>query len=99
YDRQTGKSTDLTTGFDRSANELAWSPDSKTIYFTAENETLEPIYAMEARAGAAPKKLLDGYNAAFSFNADAAVLVTERNSMTSPTELFVAAGDGGGLKQ
>ncbi len=99
YDRQTGKSADLTAAFDRSANDLAWSPDSKTIYFTAENETLQPIYAMEARAGAPPKKLLDGYNVAFSFNADAAVLVTERSSLTSPAELFVAAGDGSGLKQ
>ena len=99
YDRQTGKSMDLTAGFDRSANDLAWSPDSKTIYFTAENETLQPIYAMEARAGVAPKKLLDGYNGAFSFSGDAAVLVTERTSLTSPTELFVAAGDGSGLKQ
>ncbi len=99
YDRQTGKSTDLASGFDRSANDLAWSPDSKTIYFTAENETLQPIYALEARAGAAPKKLLDGYNAAFSFSGDAAVLVTERTSLTSPVELFVAAGDGSGLKQ
>jgi len=99
YDRQTGKSTDLTAGFDRSANDLAWSPDSKTIYFTAENETLQPIYAMEARAGATPKKLLDGYNGAFSFNGDATVVVTERTSLTSPTELFAAAGDGSGLKQ
>jgi len=99
YDRQAGKSTDLTAGFDRSANDLAWSPDSKTIYFTAENETLQPIYAMEARAGAAPKKLLDGYNGAFSFSGDAAGLVTERTSLTSPTELFIAAGDGSGLKQ
>jgi dipeptidyl aminopeptidase/acylaminoacyl peptidase len=98
YDRQTGKSTDLTAGFDRSANELAWSPDSKTIYFTAENETQQPIYALEARAGATPKKLLDGYNGAFCFNGDATVWVTERTSLTSPTELFVAAGDGSGLK-
>ena len=99
YDRQTGKSTDLTAGFDRSAGSLAWSPDSKTIYFTAENETLQPVYAMEARAGATPKKLLDGYNGAFSFSGDASVLVTERTSLTSPTELFVATGDGGGLRQ
>ncbi len=99
YDRQAGKGTDLTAGFDRSANSLAWSPDSKTIYFTAENETLQPIYAMEARAGATPKKLLDGFNGAFSFSGDGSVLVTERTSLISPTELFVAAGDGSGLKQ
>jgi dipeptidyl aminopeptidase/acylaminoacyl peptidase len=99
YDRQAGKSTDLTAGFDRSAHDLAWSPDSKTIYFTAENETLQPIYAMEARAGATPKKLLDGFNGAFSFSGDGSVLVTERTSLTMPTELFVAAGDGSSLKQ
>jgi dipeptidyl aminopeptidase/acylaminoacyl peptidase len=99
YDRQTGKSTDLTAGFDRSANSLAWSPDSKTIYFTAENETLQPIYAMEARVGATPKKLLDGFNGTFSFSGDGSVLLAGRTSLTLPTELFVAAGDGRGLKQ
>src|ERR1700716_3206823 len=35
YDRQSEKIENLSEGFDRSANELAWSPDSKTIYFTA----------------------------------------------------------------
>ena len=47
YDRKSGKSENLSEKFDRSAQELAWSPDSKTIYFTAENETLSPIYSME----------------------------------------------------
>src|SRR6266705_3912375 len=36
YDRQRGKNDNLSEGFDRSADELAWSTDSKTIYFTAE---------------------------------------------------------------
>src|SRR5262249_38962221 len=58
YNRQSGKSENLSEGFDRSANELAWSADSKTIYFTAENETLRPVYAMPARAGAEPKKIV-----------------------------------------
>jgi len=33
YDRQSGKSENLTEGFDRSANELGWPADSKTIFF------------------------------------------------------------------
>ncbi len=70
YDRQTGKSENLSESFDRSATDLAWSPDSKTIYFLAENETLQPVYAMEARAGATPKKLLDGFNTEFAFSGD-----------------------------
>jgi len=99
YERQSGKSQNLSEGFDRSANELAWSPDSKTIYFLAENETLQPVYAMDARAGAAPKKILDGYNAEFAFSADGRTLVTTRNSLTMPNEVFLSSADGSGLKQ
>jgi len=63
YDRQSAKSENLTEGFDRSANELGWSPDSKTIFFTAENETLQPVYAMAARPVGAPKKVIaEGFN-------------------------------------
>jgi dipeptidyl aminopeptidase/acylaminoacyl peptidase len=99
YDRQGEKAENISESFDRSAENLAWAPDSKTIYFTAENETLEPVYSMEARSGATPKKILDGFNVAFSFSADGNTLVTERTSLTMPAELFVAAGDGTGLKR
>jgi len=99
YDRKTEKTENISASFDRSAADLAWSPDSKTIYFTAENETLQPIYSMEPRAGATPKKLLDGFNSAYSFSSDGKILVAERTSLTMPGELFVASGDGSGLKQ
>jgi dipeptidyl aminopeptidase/acylaminoacyl peptidase len=99
YDRQSGKNENLSENFDRSAAGLAWSPDSKTIYFLAENETLQPVYAMEARAGATPKLVLDGFNAEFAFSGDGKTLVTARTSLTVPSEVFVSAGDGSGLKQ
>jgi dipeptidyl aminopeptidase/acylaminoacyl peptidase len=99
YDCQTGKNENLSESFDRWAMELAWSPDSKTIYFLAENETLQPIYAMEPRAGAAPKKVLDGFNAEFAFSGDGRILVATRSSLTMPNEIFVSAADGSGLKQ
>ena len=99
YDRKSGKAENLSEGFDRSAANLSWSQDSKWIYFLAENETLQPLYVMEAHAGATPKKVVDGYNSVYSFSADGKTLVTEMTSLTTPAELFVAAGDGGGLKQ
>src|SRR5437016_10333899 len=71
YDRAAGRIENLTEAFDRSADELAWSPDSKTIYFTAENETQKPVYAMAARVAAQPKQIIsDTYNTAISFSAD-----------------------------
>jgi dipeptidyl aminopeptidase/acylaminoacyl peptidase len=99
YDRQAGKSENLSESFDRSANELAWSPDSKTIYFLAENETLQPVYALEARAGVTPKKILDGFNSEFAFSADGTIMIAMRTSLTMPNELFACSSNGGGLKQ
>lgn len=100
YDRQTGKHDNLSEGFDRSADGLAWSADSKTIYFTAENETLAPIYAMAARAGAEPKKIVaEGFNAYVSLSSDGQALVFARTSLTMPAEVFVASSDGTGVRQ
>jgi len=99
YDRATGKIENLSEGFDRSANELTWATDSKTIYFTAENETQQPIYEMEARVGATPKKIVDSFNNTISLSNDARTLAFERSSLTMPAEIFVAASDGNGVKQ
>jgi dipeptidyl aminopeptidase/acylaminoacyl peptidase len=99
YDRVSGKSENLSEGFDRSATNLAWSPDSKTIYFLAENETQQPVYAMAARPGATPKKLVDGFNSAIEPSEDGKALLLARTSLTMPAELFVAASDGTGLQQ
>jgi dipeptidyl aminopeptidase/acylaminoacyl peptidase len=100
YDRASGKIENLSEGFDRSANDLAWSADSKTIYFTAENETQQPIYAMAARAGAEPKKIIaDSYNTAISLSQDGKTLVFERTSLTMPAEVFAAASDGSNARQ
>jgi dipeptidyl aminopeptidase/acylaminoacyl peptidase len=100
YDRQTGKNENISEGFDRSANELAWSADSKTIYFTAENETLQPVYAMAARAGAEPRKVItEGFNTGISLSGDGKTLVFERTSLTMPFEVFAAASDGSGVRQ
>jgi dipeptidyl aminopeptidase/acylaminoacyl peptidase len=101
YDRQSGKNENLTeTSFDRSAEQLAWSADSKKIFFVAENETLQPVYAMEARAGAQPQKVVaDEYNTGLSVSQDGKTLVFERTSLTMPAELFAAKSDGSGAHQ
>jgi dipeptidyl aminopeptidase/acylaminoacyl peptidase len=98
YDRATGRSENLSEGFDRSATNLAWSPDSKTIYFLAENQTLQPVYEMETKSGATPKKLVDGFNAAMQLSADGKTLLLTRTSLTIPSEVFVAASDGTELR-
>src|ERR1700730_8630903 len=100
YDRQSGKIENLSEGFDRSANELNWSADSKTIFFTAENETLQPVYAMAARVGAEPKKVVaDSFNTGLTSRGDGKTLAFERTSLTTPAEVFVAGSDGSAARQ
>ena len=100
YDRQAGKASSLTDNFDRSAADLGWSSDSKSIYFSAENETLSPIYAIAPQAGATPRKLIgDGFNSAISVSADGKTLAFERTNLTMPAEVFAANADGTNVRQ
>src|SRR5467141_2019103 len=100
YDRQTGKIENLSETFDRSADGLAWSADSKTLFFTAENETLQPVYAMAARVGAEPKKVIaESFNTGLTISSDGKALAFERTSLTVPAEVFVASSDGSAARQ
>ena len=100
YDRQAGKSEDLTPAFDRGAEQLAWSADSKKIFFTAENETLQPVYALEARAGAQPQRVVaEDFNTGISISKDGKTLAFERTSLAMPAEVFAAKSDGSAARQ
>ncbi len=92
YDRATGKSTDLTPNFDRWVDSIAWSPDSKTIYFTAGNEGQNPIYSLKIdQPSAWPMQLVAGYNDSPAPTPDGKTLVFNRNSIAAPNEIYTAA--------
>jgi dipeptidyl aminopeptidase/acylaminoacyl peptidase len=100
YDRQSGKHTALNEKFDHSAENIFWSPDSKTIYFTAEDQTVHPIYSVAATPGAEPKQIVkDTYNSEVSLSRDGRTLVFSRVSMTAPFEVYVANSNGTGARQ
>jgi dipeptidyl aminopeptidase/acylaminoacyl peptidase len=100
FDRQSGKNEELAAKFDRNAEGLAWSAGSKTIYFTAENETQQPVYAMEARVGAEPKQIIkDSFNLGLSLSKDGSTLIFGRTSLAMPAEVFAAKTDGSGVRQ
>jgi len=59
YDRQSGKSENLSEGFDRSANDLAWSRTARRFISPRRNETQQPVYCVAARRRARkPKKII-----------------------------------------
>jgi len=91
YERSTGKITDMTPNFDRWVDSMAWSPDSKTIYFTAENEGEAPIYALDiTKSTSWPMELVSGFNDGPTPTADGKLLVFDRMSIEAPNEIYIA---------
>src|SRR3989441_6968865 len=100
YERAAGRIENLSETFDRSADGLAWSADSKTIYFTAEDETLQPVYSIPACSCGLPTKVIaEGFNTAISLSADGKTLIFERTSLTMPGEIFASSSDGSNVRQ
>src|SRR6185437_12509372 len=100
YDRSSAKIADLTETFDRSVAGMIWSPDSRQLYFSAENQTEQPIYALAAVPGSEPRALVPAtYNSDVSVAHDGRTLAFTRTSLTMPAEVFASDGDGGHVRQ
>ena len=88
YDRTTGKTTVLLDSFDYWVNDLQWSSDSRTIYFTADVQGHVPLYRYDLRTGTAAKvvdlKTID----AFAPVSDGSGIVLVRRSVGEPQELW-----------
>jgi dipeptidyl aminopeptidase/acylaminoacyl peptidase len=100
HERKNGKQSNLTEKFDESVGAFEWLIDSSGLYFQSEEKAEMPIYAIEASAGKKPKAILaDGFNAEFDLSHDGKLLAFTRSSLTMPTEVFVANGDGTNVRQ
>src|SRR5437879_1145426 len=100
YERQTGKHTNVNEGFDRSVEGMVWSPDSKTIYFLAEDRGHKPVFSVAATPGAEPRVILkDTFNSDLTLSRDGRMLVFTQSSLTTPAEAFAANADGSGVRQ
>ena len=86
FDRKTGATTNLTEGFDRHAEAVTWSADSRTIYFPAEDGGSTPIFAVPA-AGGTVGRIADGSFGDVQAVAGGRLLVATRSSLTYPAEI------------
>ena len=91
-DWKTGASRVLTEAWDRSATELSWSRNGRTIYTTADNLGNKGIFAIAADSGQVTTLATDGTNG--NLNASADRLVFLRDSITKPAEIWVSGLDG-----
>ena len=97
YDRKTSRARSVTEPLDSWVDEFAFTPDSQTIYLTAEERGKEPIYSVSVSGGPVKRVIAEGANGDIHLTADARTLVFSRSSMTKPSEIYRANSDGNGV--
>ncbi|HVH88148.1 MAG TPA: S9 family peptidase [Terriglobales bacterium] len=90
YDRKSGATTELTRNFDRWVDAFTWTPDSSTIYFTANDRGAVPLWRVKM-SGGEPEKVLGGSNDEPLFTADGKTIFFSRMSIQAPNEIYKAA--------
>ena len=91
YDRKAGQIHNLTENVDRWIETLAWSSDSKTIYFTSEDKGEIPIYKIDIAKPSQVQEIARGANDELQVSADGRTLVFSRMSVRAPNEIYKLA--------
>jgi dipeptidyl aminopeptidase/acylaminoacyl peptidase len=86
YQRKLGQSRNATINFDRSVGSLAWTPDSKAIYFTADDHGEAPIWSLPLDAKQ-PKQVARLHADDLAFSNDGRSLFFSRVSISAPSEI------------
>ena len=94
FERKTGKMKNITEELDRSVEEFIWSPNSKTIYFTAQNEINNSIYKLDIESGKIDLFHKDNFNTSISISNDGKTLFFLKQRANLPTEIFSISTDG-----
>lgn len=86
-DLSTGSVRELAPDWDRSPSSIAFSDDGASIYANAQDEGQKTLWQFDLNNGKAKK--LAGGGTISSFDSSAGPLVFARDSLKSPSELFV----------
>jgi dipeptidyl aminopeptidase/acylaminoacyl peptidase len=100
-DLASGRERVLAEEWDRSPNEILFSPDGRTLYATASDVGQTPLFAIDVATGRVTKLVSDGHVREPKLVGNRGDrVVFGRDTLRSPVELFVARRDGsGGISQ
>ncbi|MAT57208.1 MAG: dipeptidyl aminopeptidase [Ignavibacteriae bacterium] len=99
YDIESKTSKNLTEDYDLSVGEVIWSPDSKSIYFTAANQVYQSIYKIDIETAELKTIIEENYNSGIKLSADGNTIYFKKQKSNLPYEIFSVNSDGTGLKQ
>ncbi len=87
WDRATKKIRIATQDFDRWVGSFVWAPDSKTIYFSAEDHGEAPIYRLDWEAQQ-PTEVARLHAGDLAFGPEGKFLYFSRDSIERPSEIW-----------
>ena len=99
YERASGNLIDLTETFDYSVNDVVWSPDSKSLFFNADNKGNVSIYKVIIDGKKITEILDKGFSNSLRLTPDGKTMVIIEETIKTPAELFNMDIDGKNLKQ
>ncbi len=88
-DRATRQKTDLTADWDYTVDDIAWAPDSRSIYFLAYKDGYKPIFNLALKDHSVKVIADNECDYAAICPVDAKTLVTMRHTMLYPNEVYV----------
>ena len=96
YSRPTSEVTHLTENFDRWVSEVAWAPDSRRLFFTAEDRGRGPIFRVPATGGGLTSVGFgDAHHGDIQLTPDGRSIIYSAQSASHPTEIFLGFASGG----
>ena len=87
-DIATGAETPLVPGWDRSVDQMAWSPDGKSLLVTADDLGKHKLFRIDAKSGAVTALSKDGHIDAFRWTPKGFVFL--KSALNSPAVLYAA---------
>ena len=88
-DLATGKAVSLTERWDRSVGSIAWAPDSRSLYVTAQDTQENPLWRVDAQSGQV--KRMTGLGNVSSVTVLPKGIVVSMNSLTAPDDFYRVA--------
>ena len=88
-DRKTGEKTDLTKDWDYTVNSIAWSPNSKSIFFVAHHQGVTPVFNIDIKKKVVKEVVGGIVDYADIIPVDDKTLIATNHSMLYPNEIFM----------
>ncbi len=89
YDRQIKQIRELLPDFDRWVDDLAWAPDSQSIYFLSGIDGEEPVFKVDTGGKNLTELTGLGAYGDLHFTPDGEKLVLSRTTLRQPAEIYV----------